>query len=78
MAREKLITRTNADLAGGLCSGYLTYFSDHEGESLTEQHASDSLFTDLSNHRESVLFNTDYCAGFVDVLLGDRNLFAKE
>ena len=37
VAREKLLTRTNSDFTDGLCSGYLTYFSDHEGKSLTDQ-----------------------------------------
>ena len=75
---EKLITRTNSDFTDGLCSGYLTYFSDHEGKSLTDQDVYDFLFANLSDNRGTVLFNAGYCVGFVEAFIEDRNLFAKE
>jgi hypothetical protein len=72
---DKGIFRTSSEFTDGVCSGYLTYFSEHVGRPLLDADIYPELMYNLCDARGTDLFNAGYAVGWVEALLEDRRLF---
>ncbi len=74
---EKLVERTGKNFTDGVCSGYLTYFDERRGRSLSDRDVYTFLVQNILDVRGTDLFNAGYCTGWIEALLEDRDIFAK-
>ncbi len=74
---EKLVERTGRNFTDGVCSGYLTYFDEHQGGSLSDRDVYAFQVQNILDVRGTDLFNAGYCTGWIEALLEDRDIFAK-
>src|SRR6266571_8384976 len=57
LPHTKRITRSDKDFTDGLCSGYITYFHEHQGQLLLDTDIAKLIKESLADGRYSDLFN---------------------
>ncbi len=72
--KEKLVERTSNDFTDGVCSGYLTYYDQHQGRLLKDMDAYGFLMQNILDVRGTNAFNAGYCTGWIEALLEDRKV----
>jgi hypothetical protein len=78
VAAHRRIERASPGLTDGLCSGYLNYFHEYQGKPLSDQDIYRLFAESLTDERYTPLFNTGWVISFVEALLEDRDVFARQ
>lgn len=74
VAQNKVVERTSESFAGGVCSGYLTYFDVYQDKRLTGQDVYSFIIQNITDVRGTDTFNAGYCTGWIEALLEDRKV----
>jgi hypothetical protein len=74
VAQNKLVERTGKGFADGVCSGYLTYYDECQGELLTDLDVYAFIAQNIMDVRGTDAFNAGYCTGWIEALLEDRKV----
>lgn len=74
VAQNKVIERTSKSFVEGICSGYLSYFDEHQDKRLTDQDVYSFIIQNITDVRGTDMFNARYCTGWIEALLEDRKV----
>lgn len=74
VAQKATVERTDKDFVDGVCSGYLTYYHDHQDKPLSDRDVYTFLVKNILDVRNADLFNAGYCTGWIEALLEDRQI----
>jgi len=74
---ESVVLRTDKRFTDGLCSGYLCYFHDYQGKTLTDGDILAIVQDTLKDERYFKLFLAGWLVSFIEALLEDRDVFAR-
>lgn len=74
VAQNKVVERTSKSFVDGVCSGYLTYYDEHQSKRLTDQDVYSFIIQNITDVRGTDTFNAGYCTGWIEALLEDRKV----
>ena len=74
VAPEKLIERTSKDFTDGVRSGYLTYYDQYQGKSLTDLDVYAFIIQNIMDVHGTDQFNAGYCTDWIEALIEDRQI----
>ena len=74
VAQYKLIERISQGFSNGVCSGYLTYYDEHQGKPLTNLNVYAFPAQNIMDIRGTNAFNAGYCTGWIEALIEDRKV----
>ena len=72
--QKATVERTDKDFVDGVCSGYLTYYDDHQHKALSDRDVYTFLVENILDASGTELFNAGYCTGWIEALLEDRHI----
>lgn len=65
---------TDKDFTDGICCGYLTYYDEYQGKTLTDLDVYAFITQNITDIQDSNAFNAGYCIGWIEALLEDRKM----
>jgi hypothetical protein len=68
------VEKTDKGFIDGICSGYLTYYSEYEGKQLTDLDVYAFIAQNIADANDTNTFNAGYCTGWITALLEDRKV----
>ena len=74
IAQKAIVEKTDKDFVNGVCSGYLTYYDDHQNKPLSDRDVYIFLVENILDASGTGLFNAGYCTGWIEALLEDRQV----
>ena len=73
----KPVVESNPEFRNGVCCGYLTYYDEYEGKSLTGSDVYHFLMQNVTDVRGTNQFNAGYCTGWIEALIEDRRILSS-